>query len=351
MNVKILQNELKKKKVDLVLIYNVSINKKDPNFFYFTGLDLEFAFLAITEKKKVLFVPQLEYERAKKYSYIKDVRKIKKKNFLKKIKGLKKKVKVIGINKDIVSLNEYKKLRKQLKTKFIDISKILLQLRQIKNKKEIMYLKKSCNIADKILQKTIANFKNFKTEIEVYQYLEKETRKNGCEFAFKPIVASGKNAVMPHYDASEKLKKGFCVIDFGVKYRGYCSDITRTIYLGNPSKKEIEIYNLVLKTQKEVIKQIKVGMKCRKLFDYTVKKLGKYGKYFTHGLGHGIGVEIHEQPNLKPKSIDKIKKSMCFTIEPGIYFNKIGIRIEDDVLITNKVEILTKTKKELIIIK
>ncbi len=157
---------------------------------------------------------------------------------------------------------------------------------------------------------------------------------------------------MPHHEPMNiKIKKGFCVIDFGVKYKGYCSDITRTIYVGKPSKKEQQIYNTLLNIQKNTINQIIQNKKCPELYNFVNESLGKYKKYFTHGLGHGVGVEIHEMPNLTLNSRDKIKNNMIFTIEPGIYFpRKFGIRIEDTILFKNRPIQLTKTSKDLIII-
>ena len=166
------------------------------------------------------------------------------------------------------------------------------------------------------------------------------------------IVASGSNASSPHHKPSNaKIKKGFCVIDFGVKYRGYCSDITRTVYAGRPSLKEKEIYNSLLKIQEEAINLAKNNKKCSELYDFVNESLGKYKKYFTHGLGHGVGVEIHEMPNLTLNSKDRIKDGMAFTIEPGIYISgKFGIRIEDTILFKNRPIALTKTSKDLLII-
>ena len=174
----------------------------------------------------------------------------------------------------------------------------------------------------------------------------------GLELSFNPIVASGKNASMPHYaPAAKKIMKGFCVIDFGVKYKGYCSDITRTVYVGKPSKKEKEIFNMLLTIQKNAINKIKSSKKCSELYDFVNNSLGKYKSNFTHGLGHGVGVEIHELPNLTLNSKDRIKNNMVFTIEPGIYFPKrFGIRIEDTVLFKNKPIVLTKTSKDLLIV-
>ena len=140
-------------------------------------------------------------------------------------------------------------------------------------------------------------------------------------------------------------------MDFGVKYNGYCSDITRTIYFGNPTKKEKVIYNMLLAIQKNTINEIKENKKCSGLYDFVNNQLGKYKSNFTHGLGHGVGVEIHELPNLTLNSKDTVKNSMVFTIEPGIYFPKrFGIRIEDTVLFNKKTHVLTRTSKDLLIV-
>ena len=133
-------------------------------------------------------------------------------------------------------------------------------------------------------------------------------------------------------------------MDLGVKHKNYCSDITRTVYLGKPSKKEKDDYNKVLKLQEELIKSKELDAK---KLDSKARKI--LGKDFIHGLGHGIGIEIHEKPLLTQKTKDKLKNNMVFTIEPGLY-KKQGIRIEDDILIKNNKKIqLTKTRKNLII--
>jgi Xaa-Pro aminopeptidase len=265
------------------------------------------------------------------------------------MKFIKKKLKrkTIGINYNNVSLATAKRLRNFCKIK--DISSELNSIRAVKTEQEVKKIRKACSIASKILNDAIENFKkhNFKKETDVRNFLETETRRKGCELAFKPIVASGKNSSLPHYNAEEiKLRKGFCVIDFGVKYRGYCSDITRTIYIGTPKKKEIEDYEKVLFVQEKCVRMIKPGIKAEKLYMFAKKNL----KNMIHGLGHGVGVEIHEGPNLLEGSKDNLLKNMVFTIEPGNY-NKYGIRIEDTVLLKGTAEILTKVDKKLKIIK
>ncbi len=353
-------NEFKKilenKKADFALLYNSDSTRVNPNMFYFSGYSGLGALVVPKKQAPFLVVPDMELERAKK-SMIKKVYSMEKRKIFESIYRIIKKnhlkTKNAAIDKNNFTLNSYKHFKKQFKkVKSKDISSDCLKLREIKTEKEIQFLRKSCSYADRILQKAIKNFKSFRTESEASAFLEYETKKNGLETSFSPIVASGSNGSMPHYEPSNvKIKKGFCVIDFGVKYKGYCSDITRTIHIGKTSKKEREIYNLLLSVQENTVNQIKNNKKCSELYNYANKSLGMYKDNFIHGLGHGVGVEIHELPNLTLNSKDRIRNNMVFTIEPGIYFTKrFGIRIEDTVLFKNKPIVLTKTSKDLLII-
>lgn len=346
-------SKLKNKKIDLALLLNLDSLDYNPNIFYFTGYKGIGAFLIPKDKKPFLMAPKMEVERAKKT--FKKVYPLDKKKLFDSIKYILKrnkiKFRVLGIDYSSTNVNTFKALKKEFKKiKIKDISKELMDQRKIKTVDEINKLTKACSIADNILKNCFKNFKKFKTEHDVAFFLESETKKASCDLSFPPIVASGKNASMPHYEPENiKLKKGFCVIDFGVKYRGYCSDITRTVYIGKPNEKEKEIYNFLLKIQNSLIKNIKINDKCEKLYNNCVKQLKNYSKYFTHGLGHGVGIEIHELPNLTLNSKDKIEKNIVFTIEPGIYIpDKFGIRIEDTVLFDGKTTVLTKISKDLI---
>ena len=191
-----------------------------------------------------------------------------------------------------------------------------------------------------------------KTELGVKEFMESLMKQKNLEPSFPMIVASGKNASVPHYSPqNKKLAKGFCVVDFGIKYKGYCTDITRTFFIGKPTENEKKIYRLVFNAKQHAASLVKAGEKTAKITKKTRIFLGKYNQYFTHGLGHGIGMEIHELPNLKIGSYETFKLGMIFTIEPGIYINnKFGIRIEDDYLLSSKgIVQLTKAPKDLII--
>ena len=346
---------LEKKKTDFALFYNSDSSRYNPSMFYFSGYRGIGALIVPRNRQPFLAAPEMELEKAKK-SMVKRVYSMEKKKFFESIRAIMKKnglkARKVAIDKNNFSLNSYRHFKKQFKNvKAADISMGCMKLREIKTEKEVQILKKSCSYADRIIQKAIRNFRGFRTESQAAAFLEYEAKKSGLELSFSPIVASGSNGSMPHHEPSNvKIKKGFCVIDFGVKYKGYCSDITRTIYVGNPGKKEKEIYNKLLAIQKGAISRIKNGKKCSELYWFVAENLGKYQKYFTHGLGHGVGVEIHELPNLTLNSKDKIENNMVFTIEPGIYFpKKFGIRIEDTILFKNKPVVLTKTSKDLLI--
>lgn len=215
-------------------------------------------------------------------------------------------------------------------------------------------IKKACQITINILNKLIKELKknSFKTELDIYNFLEQETKKANCKLAFPPVVAMEKNAAEIHHKAdNSKLKKGFLVLDFGVKYKGYCSDCTRTVYLGKPSKAEIKLYNLVLEAQLTALNHAQPGVRAADIDLIARAVLQDYWKHFIHSTGHGVGLKIHQAPNLKPRGKFFLKENQAITIEPGLYFkNKLGIRIEDTILVKQNPEILTKLTKKLITI-
>ena len=353
--IKEFQQILKKKKIDFFLAINIDFERCDYDMTYFSGYNGVGALVIPKNKKPFLIVSGMEKKRAQKgglkvYSPPKAKRLI---EFIsEKVKQNKIKCKRIGVNKEEITLLLKDYLKKSFKkAKLVDLRKELYEIREQKTKKEIEIIKKGCKISDNLLRNCFKNFKKFKTEAEVKAYLEYETKKLCCNLAFPTIVASGSNSSKAHHDTEDiKLNKGFCVIDFGIRYKNYCTDTTRTIYLGKPTNKEIQAYGLLLAVQERAINRIKLNMSCQKLFESVNKDLGEYAKYFTHGLGHGFGVKIHEFPNLIDKSKDKIKKNSIFTIEPAIYMKSFGIRIEDDVLVTDKVEVLTNIGKSLLIV-
>ncbi len=224
--------------------------------------------------------------------------------------------------------------------------------RGVKNKSEIEKHKKACVITDKIFSEVIKNFK-FKTEIELRDFIELRMKFYKVTKSFPTIVGAGKNASEIHHKPADFKLSGFVVIDFGVVYKKQMSDMSRTIYVGKPSKKEMTMYKKVLKTEIDSIKNVRPGKSCRDIDLESRKMLGTDSKYFIHALGHGVGKRIHEYPRISPRGKNYFKENMIITIEPGVYKEgKFGIRIEDTVLVTkNGFEILTKSPKNLIVVR
>ncbi|MCK4521487.1 MAG: aminopeptidase P family protein [Nanoarchaeota archaeon] len=352
MSVKRLQGMLKKRKIDFAFFMG-----KDPNIFYFTEFPNNFfsALIVPKEKKPIFILPEMDYARGRKNSKIKNIFCFKKgrlyDNILELLKKEGIKCRHIGVNKEELNINRFSELKKKFKkVKFIDVFEDCCNVRSVKTSKEIENIKKACSIADNVFKKALSKFR-FKTEKELGLFLECEIKKQGADISFKPLVASGKNGAYPHHEPGDAKLKGFTIIDFGAKYKGYCSDMTRTIYAGKPGEKEKKIYKKVLYVQKSMINMLRPKLDIAKV-DISARRLfGKDRDKFIHASGHGVGVEIHESPGLYETAEGKLKKNMVFTIEPGLYFNnKFGIRIEDTVLLDEKAVILTKTKKELIVV-
>jgi Xaa-Pro aminopeptidase len=332
------------KRIDALLLS--SWNRLDINSSYISGCDIEHHFLLLRNGRKTLLLPNMEMERGRKA----DARRIEIGKDLKKQLGiLLQGVKRLGLNLSLISVNEHKLIRKAYKGRIADVSRLLLEARREKTPREIALYRRACALTDKVMQKTLNSLGGFRTEDEVYRFLRDETERLGCTFSFEPIIASGRKASMPHADKRGRLERGFCVIDYGLKYKGYCTDITRTAYIGRPSQQDIALYDKVLSVQQKAISMCKGFTKCSEVHDYARKELGKR---FNHGLGHGIGLQIHELPNISLASKERFSDGMVFTIEPGYYIpGKLGIRIEDDILIKDgKPVVLTRTSRELIMI-
>lgn len=347
--IKKLQNALKEKDIDFALFYRMS-EERNANMLYFSGYDGHGFFVVPKNKRPFFVVPRTELGLAKGTGF--KLLKIKKEGAFQTIRKVMRGVKQIGIDEKHFSIYAYRQLRKSFAARIRGIANLCSKIREIKGIDEIRNYMRAAKITDFVFKKCIKNFKKFKKENDVSEFLKTEIAKLGCEPSFNHIVASGKNSSAVHYKPKGKLRNGFCIIDFGIRYKNVCTDITRTIYIGKPSKREKEIYNIVLNSQLNSIKALNEKKRFSEIYDIAIKSLGKYKKNFIHGLGHGIGVEIHESPNIKKDSKDKIKEGMIFTIEPGVYFkNKFGIRIEDDILMAKKgAVILTKSPKNLITI-
>lgn len=337
-----------------------------PNFQYFCSYD-GFGGLVIPAKgKPTLVVPQMEADRARSSGFSVEVYK---KTFFDSIKHNTSSNKVgemIGLDYSGIALSEYQLIKKRMleKTKqwkqrlaFKDVSSLCTALRVTKTPEELAIMRKAFSMADSIVKEcfsTLPGSCSCFTEKEVAVALEKATLDRGCTLSFPVIVGSGKASAIPHYEPRNvKLSHGFCVVDFGIRYKGYCTDMTRTFFIGTPSVKEQGMYTLLRNAQEKTIALTASERSCSALHQKCEAMLGKYKAQFIHSLGHGVGIEVHESPSLSLRSPDILREGMVFTIEPGVYFpGKFGIRIEDTLVMgRKKAECFTHLSKDLITIR
>lgn len=257
-----------------------------------------------------------------------------------------------------ISLLKYNELIDALlDTAFIPLDDKLMRIRNRKEAEEIVLMKKANDIAEKSFLELLNHIEEGKTEKELASYFDYLMAKNGSDgVSFDTILLSGKRTSMPHGVPSDNIIKNgdFVLFDFGATYKGYHSDMTRTIALKSATDEMKECYELVLKAQKAGIKALNADVKCADVYKaaYDVLNEKDMAKYFRHGLGHGVGLEIHEGFNASPRSNDTYEVGNVTSIEPGIYIpDKFGIRIEDVCYISPRGrENLSKITKELIIL-
>ncbi len=341
-----LQELMQKENIDLFVTISPDSTYPNTTMAYLTGYSSTGVLGVLQKGKPQLYVPALEYERAT--HSLANVHEWKGSPLEELKKKIGKKKLVIGYEENVLPVKYLHRIQSVFKGTTKPVDHLIEQARIIKNKHEQDIYTEASKITDAIVKKTFDHFSEFKTEADVSAYLAYETMKHGCSISFPTIVASGKNASQPHYEVrNEKLQKGFCVIDFGILYKNYCTDIARTIYLGSPSLKETKAYEHLRSVQEECIQRSTLGTKCADIHKYAAEKLGPA---FCHALGHGIGVDVHEAPNLSPKSTHTLAEGMYFTIEPGVYYKgKYGIRIEDDLaILKGKTKVLSHITKELV---
>ncbi len=235
------------------------------------------------------------------------------------------------------------------------ISDIVLAHRRVKTAAEIENIKKAQSITDSAFRHILEFINKDRTELEVAAELEYFMRSHGANgLAFETIAVSGKNSSLPHGVPTESklTMNSFFTMDYGARYAGYCSDMTRTVVLGSADDEMKRIYSTVLTAQSEAMKQIRAGISGQaadKIARDVIVDAG-YGEYFGHSLGHSLGLEIHELPSASPRSVDTLVAGNIVTVEPGIYIpGKYGVRIENMVLVTEDgCENLTESKRELI---
>ncbi len=337
------------KKVEKIFVGKNIWFSNENDVYYLTKFKSTNLNIFFIENKWYALTDDRYYSRAKKEIENIEVLNQKDKNFT---NFLSKKIKngILYIDGNNIVLNQYTWLKEQfnnIEFKTIDLTK----LREVKNIEEINNIKKAVEITDDIFNKFLKYVKPGMTELEAKNFVLKQIIDSEAEKeSFDTIVAGGSNSANPHYNSSNYIFKenDVVLIDFGVFYNGYCSDMTRTFKLGNGIEGFDKIYEIVKKSLEVGINIIKDGIMISDI-DKNIRKYISdqgYGDKFIHSSGHGIGIEIHESPNIYGANNDKLKEGMIITIEPGIYLeDKFGIRLEQDVLVKkNGYVILNKSE-------
>lgn len=356
-----LKKYIEKENIDAILISSVANIEYLTGFMNFSKEERD-AYLLITKDKNYLITNSLFAQafKGKKWDFtLAEISaKSRSKEIFTKIKQ-KSKIKSLAIEEYDLKVNEYKNLKKifpsLVKFDFPDF-------RSTKTKEEIRLIYKACQIGDKVFEEVIKKIKAGLSEREISQEIKLLALKFGADdLSFNSIVAFNENSAVPHHQISDqklKSKNGQIILmDFGMKVDGYCSDMTRTVFLGKPTGQQKKIYQAVLKSQRLAVDHVKKFLSNKKTAKaFEVDKISRAYievvgyESIPHSVGHGIGLEVHEYPHIGPGVESDLTEGMVFSIEPGIYKPKVGgVRIEDLYVIEgNKLRQLTKASKNLI---
>ena len=302
----------KKKKLDGIMFFNQEC--KNPNFTYMTDVS-EFGLFLFRKNEPHIFT--IGWKNKYK-SWIKS-------KHLQSFKELPKLRDKIGIDFSHIHANVLDRLRKITRARFVDISEEMEHIRKIKSNQETKTIKEACKVTGKAYQNFSRFLDEHNSEIVLKQKIELEFAKLGVYRSFPTIVATKENIIEPHHTAGDKIVEKPVLVDFGIKYKNYCTDNTRTI----GSRHEALIASIIT----DLEPMLKPGVKCADLDKFVRKRLGKLQKNFITALGHGIGIAVHESPLISSYSKDCLEENMVVAIEPGIYL-KNGIRVENMYLIT-----------------
>lgn len=324
---------------------------KEVNLVYFTSYLSEEAKLLIPcDGESILYVDGRFYEEAKEKVKDCKVELAKKKGILdemvqSQIKDLK--LKHLGF--DFLDVPTYLNFAKALSNaEFTPKNELVMQLRKVKDKQEIECIRKAAEVTSEGMKAAVEAVRPSSREYDIAAEAEYKMRKSGAGMAFDTIVAGGFRSAFPHARCSDyEIRRGdLVVIDLGASFRHYRADMTRTVVAGKPSPKQEKIYKIVKDAQEKAFQNVKAEAKCADVDTVARKHIEKesHAEYFVHGLGHGVGLEVHEAPALSSESKDVLQSGNVVTIEPGVYIVDFGgIRIEDTVLVgKNNGERLTK---------
>ena len=340
----LVKDEFEKRRLDSFLVTN------ETNVSYLSGFTGHDSLLLITPKKKFFITDS---------RYIEDAKSC--------IKGFNVRLVVRSTYETISEIAEEERLKKigfesmnlpyevanrlkgvVAKAKLIPVNGLVENLRSVKDGAELDSIRNSVVLTKKVFDKVITFVKPGCSEKYVKGKIECEFAKTGAKTAFDPIIAAGKNSSKPHAMATSKKIEGnsFVMMDLGCSLKGYCSDMTRMIVLGKVADKFKKIYGIVRAAQELAIEKITAGARIRDI-DLAARRYieaNGFGKCFGHSLGHGVGMDVHEEPNVSRSNEAKLRRGMVFTVEPAIYIPKFGgVRIEDMVLVTDEgCEVLTR---------
>ena len=330
------------REAEAILILQGNENSVDKTFFYLTGADgglFEGSALFVTPQEIKIITSSLEEESARRTGL--EVLVFNRKNEYEKfIKDSLEGYSTVGLNYSSLTLDRYKELLRIVPDKeFLDVSVSISEARKVKEKEELHRIREAARIGSEAIGTTMEKIREGMTESEVASIIAYEMMKLGAsEPSFSTIVAFGENSSMPHYSpGNRKLKRNEIVlIDFGARYRRYCSDITRTFVFGRAGEEEKEMYRVVHEAQKKGMEAIRANRNGKEA-DLAAREVidsSKYKGRFIHSLGHGLGMDVHDHPALSPNYDFTLKTNMVVTVEPGVYVpKKGGVRIEDDVIV------------------
>jgi Xaa-Pro aminopeptidase len=345
-----MRKKMHEEKIDAYVII------RPENGRYLSGFSGGEATLYITAEKAFLLTDFRYIEQAKTQSPEFEVIKTGQDHF-ESLAEIGKQAQRVGFEGDFVTYLNFGKLKNAFpQAELLSLPNLVSYLRSVKDQAEIETIRQAVRIADDAFSLVLKSIEIGQTEEEIGLDLEYSMRQAGASGgSFEFIVASGVRSALPHGTATSKTVHfgEFLTMDFGAIYQGYCSDITRTVYLGQPEEKHREVYEIVLAAQRAGIAAVAPG-RTGKEVDAVARKIitdAGYGEYFGHGLGHSVGLAIHEGPNLNMREERVLEPGMVITVEPGIYIPDWGgVRIEDIVLVTKDgCEVLTQAPKEFII--
>lgn len=348
--------ELKEDRIDAVVLTNATEPNVDLSFFYATGIVngiFEGCFAIIRPRQVEVISSNLEALSARQAGVRTTVFKRGKDReelLKKKLKGCSR----IGVNSNELTHANYRLIKKCAGgARLVDVSKAIGQARMIKDSEEVALLSKACRIVSKAAEAIPDVIQEGMRETEAAAELNYKMMKLGASGpGFATNASFGSTTAEPHYvPASRRLKKGqFALFDFGASYKRYVSDLTRTFVCGRPSRRQSEMYEIVLEAQLAALDGIRAGVK-GKAVDAAARDVidsSKFKGKFIHGTGHGLGLSVHDPGGISPNWDMVLKEGMVLTVEPGVYIKGFGgVRIEDDVLVTKSgCRVLTSAPKE-----